>query len=129
MGFWWYLLVMDLVVPGIVVYFGWRFVHNPPEEINGLYGYRTARSMKNRETWQFAHGVCGRFWFRWGLVLIPLTILGLVPAWGKPVSRASWIGLLICLVQLLFLAGAIAPTERALKKTFDHNGIRRKKET
>ena len=35
-------------------------------------------------------------------------------------------GGVICGVQLVFLIGSIVPTEVALKKKFDENGVRRK---
>ena len=31
--------------------------------------------MKNQDTWLFAHQYCGRLWLRWGLVLLPATLV------------------------------------------------------
>ena len=58
MGFWLYCTAMCLLIPGIMLYFGWRFLNKPPQNINSIYGYRTSRSMKNQQTWDFAHQVC-----------------------------------------------------------------------
>ena len=55
MGFWIFMLVMDLLIPVTMVFIGKRFQKKPPKEINGIYGYRTAMSMKNKETWEYAH--------------------------------------------------------------------------
>ena len=52
MGFWIFMLVMDLLIPVTMVFIGKRFQKKPPKEINGIYGYRTAMSMKNKETWR-----------------------------------------------------------------------------
>ena len=30
---------------------------HPPKEINNFFGYRTAMSRKNRDTWDFAHAL------------------------------------------------------------------------
>ena len=46
MGFWIFMLVMDLLIPVTMVFIGKRFQKKPPKEINGIYGYRTAMSMK-----------------------------------------------------------------------------------
>ena len=51
MAFWLFLTAMDLLIPAIMVGIGARFLKHPPKTINALYGYRTARSMKNQETW------------------------------------------------------------------------------
>ena len=48
MAFWLFLTAMDLLIPAIMVGFGRRFLKHPPKTINALYGYRTARSMKNQ---------------------------------------------------------------------------------
>ena len=99
---WLPVLAMDLLIPLVMTGFGRRFMKKPPARINGLWGYRTARSMKSRESWDFAHRYCGRLWYRWGLALVPITLL--------------------CLGQLVPLVAAIPPTEAALKRNFDENG-------
>ena len=76
MGFWIFLLIMCLMIPGLMLLFGFRFRKSAPKEINPVFGYRTDLSMKNRETWRFAHEHCGRLWIRLGLVLLPVSIAG-----------------------------------------------------
>ena len=41
-----------------------------PKHINGMLGYRTTRSMKNMDTWKFAHDYCGKLWWKIGWVMI-----------------------------------------------------------
>ena len=55
MGFWIFMLIMDLLTPAIMIGFGRGFMKHPPKTINMVYGYRTSMSMKNKETWDFAH--------------------------------------------------------------------------
>lgn len=64
MGFWIFMLAMDLILPLSMVFLGRYFVRHAPGNINMLFGYRTARSMKNQDTWQFAHILesCGTKW-------------------------------------------------------------------
>lgn len=33
----------------------------PPKKINGIYGYRTTRSMKNQENWDYAQKLGGKY--------------------------------------------------------------------
>ena len=55
MAFWLFYGAMNLLIPAIMLFFGTRFQRRSPEKINHIYGYRTARSMRNQETWKFAH--------------------------------------------------------------------------
>lgn len=125
LGFWIFMLAMDLLIPITMLGFGWRFMKKPPEKINELYGYRTAMSMKNKDTWAFAHVHCGRLWLVMGIVLLPVSLLPLVLGFGLPVDRVGLIGLAVCCVQLVFLILPVVFTEIALKRTFDRNGNRK----
>ena len=125
MGFWIFMLLMDLLIPLTMVGFGKRFMTKPPQTINAVFGYRTAMSMKNRDTWEFAHKYCGRLWFKWGLILLPLSAIPLIFVFNKGADIIGTVGGVVCAVQLVPLIGSIFPTEAALKKTFDENGIRR----
>lgn len=59
MLFWIFMLVMNLLIPISMIGFGKLFMKTTPKEINGLFGYRTSMSMKNKDTWIFAHHYCG----------------------------------------------------------------------
>lgn len=83
MGFWIFMLVMDLLIPVTMVFIGKRFQKKPPKEINAMYGYRTAMSMKNKETWKYTHRCCGKLWYVSGLVMIPVTVIVLACVFGK----------------------------------------------
>ena len=79
-------------------------------------------SMKNQDTWQFAHKYCGKLWFRLGLILLPLSVLPLLFTLGKGIETIASVGTPICFVQLVPLVGSIIPTELALRRVFDKNG-------
>lgn len=125
LGFWIFCLAMVLLIPATMLFFGRRFLTKPSQSINGLYGYRTARSMKNPETWAFAHAFCGRLWVRLGAVLLPLSALAMLPSLGKNVDIVGlWCGG-VALAQTVVVTGSIFPVERALKRRFDGDGHRR----
>ena len=70
MGFWIFMLIMDLLIPFTMIGFGYLFLKRTPKNINVLFGYRTTMSMKNRDTWEFAHRYCGKLWYMWGGILL-----------------------------------------------------------
>ena len=124
----WAILLADVfAVPAILLGFGWRFMKRPPQDIDGAYGYRTPMSMKNRDTWEFAHQVCGRVWWRAGWVLLALSAALLAWMQTRPGGgRTNWLlGILTALGEGAALLLTIIPVERALKKEFNQNGIRR----
>lgn len=125
MGFWIFMLIMDLLIPITMIILGKRFLKHPPAEINALYGYRTPMSMKNRDTWEFAHRYCGRIWHVCGWVMLPVTAIFLLPVMGKSKDCVETAGGILCVAQLLLLTGSIFPTEAALRRRFDRNGKRR----
>lgn len=126
MDFWFFMLAMALLIPVTMLVFGWLFVKSAPKQINAVFGYRTVRSMKNRDTWDFAHHYCGRVWLCCGFLLLPASLLVMLLVLGKTKDTIGAAGALLVLAQLIPLAGSIVPTERALKKNFDENGRRRR---
>lgn len=125
MGFWIFMLIMDLSIPLTMIGFGKYFIKNAPKEINAVFGYRTSMSMKNKDTWEFAHKYCGKIWYYCGLLILPITILFLLLVIGKSNDYVGTAGGMICGMQLIPFLGSIVTTEIALKKTFDENGKRR----
>lgn len=125
MGFWIFMLIMDLLIPVTMIGFGSYFMKNAPKEINAVFGYRTSMSMKNKDTWEFAHKYCGKVWCSFGIAMLSITVIFMFLVIGKNEECVGRIGGIICGVQLIPLIGSIFPTEVALKKNFDKNGKRR----
>lgn len=125
MGFWIFMLVMDLLFPAIMILMGRYFMKSSPKEINYIFGYRTNMSMKNKDTWDFAHKYIGKLWFYLGLILVPITVIPMLLVIGNNEYTISMVGSIICIVALVVLIVSIIPTERALKKTFDKDGNRK----
>lgn len=61
MGFWIFMFCCDLLIPLVMIFAGRMMQYHPPREINFVLGYRTARSMKNRETWVLPIGNAAGF--------------------------------------------------------------------
>ena len=125
MGFWIFMLIMVLLIPLTMIFFGWLLFRKTPKEINYVYGYRTKRSMMNEETWRFANQYFGKVWYLCGLISAPLSVIAIAIVFGKGPGTVGMVGGIITMLQMLPLIGAIVPTESELKKNFDENGKRR----
>lgn len=124
MKHWMTLTAPVLLVPLTMVGFGWLLKKKAPKTINWLFGYRTARSMKNDETWRFAQEKVGRLWLTWGLILLLLSLALMLILLGKDDKLVERAGLVLTVAQLVVLSLSIIPVERALKKHFDKEGRR-----
>lgn len=125
MGFWIFMLIMDLLIPFTMIGFGRYFMKKAPNEINAVFGYRSAMSMKNKNTWEFAHKYSGKVWYACGAAMLPITVILMLLVLGKSKDSVGTVGGIICGVQCIPLIGTIFSTEAALKKNFDQNGERR----
>lgn len=63
--------------------------------------------MKNEETWLFAHKVCGRLWFRLGVILLPASACAMLPVMGQSVDTVGICCCVVAAVQLAVLVGSI----------------------
>ena len=125
MWFWWFILLCDLLIPVIMFVGGLVMVKHCPRQINGLLGYRTARSMVNMDTWKFAHTYCGKIWWKAGAILSVLTAGVHLPFYHSGEDVLGILSMVVMFLQLAVLLLSLIPTERALKKTFHDDGSRR----
>ena len=125
MGFWIFMLIMILIIPVTMTGFGRLFLRKVPDKINYVFGYRTKRSMRNKDTWDFAHKYIGKLWFTGGLIILLLSIVTILFLTGKDTDTVGTAGAVITGIQMIPLLGSIIMTEEALKKNFDDTGRRR----
>ncbi|KEI77958.1 membrane protein [Clostridium botulinum A2 117] len=125
MGFKIFIIVCNLIIPVIMLFFGVIFRKHGPKNINGIYGYRTSMSMKNKETWEFAHQYCGRLWIKLGLIMLTISIIVSVLVFTYVGEAQGIIDLILVTIQTIVLIVSIFPVEKALKNNFDGNGNRR----
>ena len=128
MEFWIMMLLAILFVPIIMIICGISFINGGvPKKINYFVGYRTTMSMKNKDTWEFAHKCCGKVWWRVGLILIPLSIIPMLFIQGNDVDTIGGVCGSVCCVQVIILIGTVIFVEAILKRNFDENGERIRK--
>ena len=122
MGFWFFMLCSNFMIPLLMVGFGCFFKKFGAGSINAVIGYRTSMSMKNQQTWDFANLYFARLWIKVGLIMLPISVLLMLPVIGKNTEAVGWWGGALALVQCVVLIASIFPVERALNKKFDKEG-------
>ena len=125
MWFWWFMLICDLLIPLTMVIGGYLMWKHTPKTINGFMGYRTARSMKNMDTWKFAHEYAGRLWWKIGWIILFPSLVVHIPVYGASDDRVGLVGGVVVAIQTIILIASNYPTENALKKNFNDDGSRR----
>ena len=125
MWFWWFMFVCNTMIPIILMIAGRMMWKHCPKQINWTYGYRTKRSMKNIDTWKFAHEYCGKLWWKLGFILFIPSVLVQLPFFHSSEDVIGIVGTILCTIQTVILILSIFPTEAALKKTFQEDGTRR----
>lgn len=125
MWFWWLMLICDLIIPIIMLVVGRMMWKHCPKQINRVIGYRTARSMKNMDTWKFAHEYCGQLWWRIGLIMLVPSVIIHIPFYCSDDNIIGIVTLILVAIQVIVLIASIFPTEAALKKRFNDDGTRR----
>ncbi len=116
MGFWVFMTASNLLLPVLMIVIGKVFIKNPPKQINGIYGYRTRRSMKNQAAWDFAHLYCGKLWRKMGWVMLPVSVIVMIPAIGKSDNTVGIVGGVVITAECMVLFWSIFLVERALTK-------------
>lgn len=125
MWFWWFMFCCDILIPVTMIVCGWMMWKHCPKNINGLIGYRTSRSMRNMDTWKFAHEHCGKFWWIIGWISLMPSVIIHIPFYGTEDNTIGVVGGILVTIQVIILMATIYPTEQALKRNFTDDGIRR----
>ena len=121
----WQFLAVSLGCSLVLIVIGFWFRKLWPQKPNWIIGYRTSMSMKNKETWVFAHAYCGKILILSGLIIIPVSIAAAILLELDSLvfeTLLAWAVLILIVVPLII---SIIPTEMALRKEFDRNGERR----
>lgn len=122
MEFWIFMFIITLLIPAALL-LTW---HLCPKfkMMNNASGYRTKRSMKNQDTWDFAQKYCARISLYMFFPSLILAILIMPIVISESNDRIGWVGLGITIIQMISFVVIIVFTEKALKKTFDESGNR-----
>lgn len=95
------------LVMGGIMYFA------PPKKINGLYGYRTASSMKSQERWDFSQKYSAIKMMVAGLIMLLFSLISYLFKLEEEIKVFTGIGLLLAACVYMIIT-----TESAIKKRF-----------
>lgn len=96
------------LIAGLIVYFV------PPKKINGLYGYRTEKSMKSQERWDFAQIFAAKKMILSGVILCIVGLLAAFVSLSENLQTVVGLSLLISSCIYLFVS-----TEKAITQKFE----------
>lgn len=122
MEVWFGITLTVLLIPGLMIICGKYYIKKAPKNINHFVGYRTKRSMKNNETWNFAHNYMGKLWFKYGVVLLIVSVLLMFLPIGQDEDAVGGFAAIITTVQVFVMIVPGVLTEKALKENFDEEG-------
>jgi uncharacterized membrane protein len=99
---------LPLLTGSIFIIAGFIMLRFPPKKINMFYGYRTISSMKSQERWDFSQKYSAKELMKFGGVILPFCLLGLLDFPEKYVN----------IIVILAVFVPILTTEIALRKKF-----------
>lgn len=105
------LMLIPNLIGAIFIIAGLIMLIFPPKKINSLYGYRTPRSMKNIDNWNFAQKFSAKLMMIGGFVTLSIGIFETIFDMDEEVINLS--GLIIL---ILFAVILIIITEIKIKK-------------
>ena len=119
-GFYIFMLCMVLLIPVVMLFFGYYWQKKPPDKINSTYGYRTRRSMSSKKAWDFAHKYCARMWVKsgWFTAVLAIAAMLVLAFTTSDVEIVGTVGGIITFAEFIPLIVPLFFTERALKQEF-----------
>ena len=110
-----------LSVNGLLFFFSLIFYFFPPKKINDFYGYRTYRTMKNKDVWDFSNKFFNK-------TLLLYSGICFIVALGLAYLNLTWMSSWVPMGLLAFtVVVCIASTEKSLNENFDKEGNRKTK--
>lgn len=121
--FWIFMLICVLFIPAMMFVLGLIFEKRPPKKINYLCGYRTRRSMKNKEAWSFANSYMGKLFWKVSIPVFFAFFAAMLPLISSDEDTVGNFGTIVILAQAaVMLLCCVFPVERELKRRFDEDG-------
>lgn len=122
---WQFWLPCSIIIPALMMILGFWMNKFPPRKINRFFGYRTKRSMKNSDTWNFAHRQSGKTVGISGVLLLIFSLLFMFNFCHSNENTLATVGTIITLAQTAILILAFLHTEIALKNAFHDDGTKK----
>lgn len=102
---------MSILIGMIFIICGLILLNKPPKDINGLYGYRTKRSMKNMTLWKEGNKYSAKLLIKYG---ISIMFLGIIISFI--ITKVEYALLIIICLMILASIILILTVEKRLKQ-------------
>lgn len=116
------VFIMNMLLPMVMIIFGLIFLKKAPKTINNYYGYRTIKSKRNIDTWNFAHHYFGNIWFKLGVLSMLVSFIVMILLYNKADNIVAFYSVILTFIHLVFMVTPIYFTEKKLGQTFDKEG-------
>jgi len=110
------MIIANLAIGPLILILVAIFSAYPPKSINGLYGYRTTRSMKSQEAWEASNKYAFKLML-W-VAIITCIIQAIIYIAMSPTTAVMVGSIVLCVL----LVAIIPATEIFLKNNFDIDG-------
>jgi len=122
MNIWGIILIVVIVFGVTMVGFGFLFERHSPKKINFVLGYRSFRSMKNQETWDYGNKLSGLLLSRFGIILFIISTAALIFVHGSSETIIRNVGIAIIVLHAVIIVSCALATELSLHRHFDKDG-------
>lgn len=120
--FWLFMLFVTLIIPCSMYMVGKKYLVSPPPNINSSKGFRTKLSTRSQATWDFAQHLCGILWKSSSPWLAGTSIAAMLLVLGEDDNCINTCGIIIVVIQIIFLFILGAVINIALKRNFKKDG-------
>ncbi|NLV50296.1 MAG: SdpI family protein [Clostridiales bacterium] len=110
--------IITLIIPVSYIVLGGCFWKHSPQKINYCAGWRTGRSMKNRETWIFANTLGGKCTMLLGVAELIVTTAVLIFTRKSGERTIAYVVLALVLAQTVCFGFVFSYVEKKIKEKF-----------
>ena len=116
---WLTYFILDIIIPLVMLTAGALSVKKPPKSINAFVGYRTERSQKSKQAWDFAQKYFGTLFLKTGIAVFAVTLVASLAVLKSSEKVWSVECIILIMLQTISVFVSIVMTERKLKNKFD----------
>lgn len=111
--------ILDIIIPLVMLIAGVLSAKKPPKNINALVGYRTERSQKSKQAWDFAQKYFGILFLKTGVAVFAVTLVASLAVLKSSEKVWSIECVILIVLQTISVFVPIILTEKKLKSKFD----------
>jgi uncharacterized membrane protein len=112
-------MVVNIIMSVTMILGGYSMRYYAKKPVNRVIGFRTSRSMKNRDTWYFANKKCGDIWLVMGVVSLVVTLASIFALMPDISDKAGeYVQAVIAILQFAAIMLSGLYVQLQLKKKF-----------